>query len=101
MGQSYGTVMIGKLNTDFDAVEAASARWAQERQVPGFQHQEVMLCDDGKTVVMSVWFDSAESYKALADDPEQAIWYEKVMAPMLDGDPQWLDGTWKFSVDAT
>ena len=100
MGQPYGTVMIGQLKGDFATVEAEAERWARERQVPGFQHEEMMLCDDGRTVVMAVWFDSAESYRALADDPEQARWYEQVMAPMLDGDPQWLDGSWKVHVDA-
>ena len=101
MGQPYGTVMIGQLNTGFADVEAALARWVEERQVPGFRHEDVMLCDDGRTVVMAVRFDSEEEYRALADDPQQAAWYEQVMAPMLVGEPQWLDGTWKASVDAS
>lgn len=100
MGQPYGTVMIGQLNGDFRQVEDAMARWVEERKVPGFRHQEVMLCDDGRTVVMAVRFDSEEAYRALADDPAQDEWYQQVVVPMLSGEPTWMDGSWMVTLDA-
>jgi hypothetical protein len=96
----YGTVMIGRLAAPAADVEKLARDWADERKVPGFQHEDLMVCDDGKTVVMSVIFESEASYKALADDPAQSRWYEEKLAPLLDGDPQWLDGRWAYSADA-
>lgn len=100
MGQPYGTVMVAQLDGAIEDVEAALARWVEERHVPGFRHEDIMLCDDGRTVVMAVRFDSEDEYRALADDPEQSRWYAEVMAPMLVGEPQWFDGTWRVMLDA-
>ena len=96
MAEPYGTVMIGRLTAPFSEVEDSIRRWVQERDVPGFDHEDIMLCDDGVTIVMSVFFTDEASYKALADDPVQAEWFENVALPMMEGDPQWLDGHWKM-----
>jgi len=101
----YGTVMIGRLRQPMDASSGEAMadtvrQWIRERHVPGFLHEDVMMCDDGSTIVVSVFFDSEDSYKKLADDPMQAQWYEEKLAPMLEGDPQWLDGHWRYAFDA-
>lgn len=100
MAEPYGTVMIGRLAVPFEQLEDSIRHWAVDRQVQGFRHEDVMLCDDGETVVMSVVFDDKASYLALADDPEQSRWWTEVARPMLDGDPQWLDGHWRAAIDA-
>ena len=46
-----------------------------------------------------VVFESKDAYLALANDPEQDKWYQAKVAPMLDGDPQWIDGTWPDQPD--
>ena len=93
---SYGTVMIGKL-----APQATIAEWHQgledwkrERNADGFGAEYTLLGDDGKTIVSCVIFESEESYRRLADDPEQDTWYRERVVPLLDGEPQWIDGTW-------
>ena len=92
---SYGTIMIGKLKTPGtgQAVVDAGKKW-EERKVDGFQANYPLLSDDGTMVVSCVVFESREKYLALANDPSQDEWWRTVMAPMLDGDPQWIDGDW-------
>jgi L-rhamnose mutarotase len=92
---SYGTIMIGKLKapgTGQTLVEAAK-KW-EERKVDGFQGSYSLLGDDGTTVVACVVFESKAKYAALADNPDQDEWWKSTMAPLLDGDPQWIDGVW-------
>jgi hypothetical protein len=92
---SYGTIMIGKLKEPGtgQAIVDASKKW-EERKVAGFQGSYTLLGDDGNTVVACVVFDSKESYLALANAAEQDEWWQTVMRPMLDVDPQWIDGEW-------
>ena len=99
MAKRYGTVMIARLVVPFSEVEASMDSW-RGRRVPGFVHEDVMLCDDGVTLVMSVFFEDEASYRALADDPAQSEWWTSVMQPMIDGDAQWFDGHWHVSLDA-
>ena len=91
----YGTIMIGTLKTPGTGQELVEAgkQWEQ-RKVPGFQGDHTLLADDGVTVVSCVTFESKESYLALAERPEQDEWWRTVMAPMLDGEPTWIDGEW-------
>jgi len=92
---SYGTIMIGKLKTPGSGqllVDAAK-KW-EERNVDGFQGSYSLLSDDGTMVVSCITFASKEKYLALADDPGQDDWWQSTMAPLLDGDPQWIDGEW-------
>jgi hypothetical protein len=100
MSDEYGTVMIGRLAVPIEEALNAARQWADERKVPGFRHEDIMLCDDGVTVVMAVKFASKADYDALADDPAQDAWYTERLRPLLAEDPQWLDGHWRSSVDA-
>ena len=93
----YGTVMIAKLSGSLDAVRQAAVDWAQQRRVAGFLAEELLLSDDGQTVVVPVFFDSKDSYQRLADDPEQDRWWRERFAPHLE-DVRWIDGTWQRTV---
>ncbi|MEZ5114936.1 MAG: hypothetical protein R2737_01600 [Candidatus Nanopelagicales bacterium] len=92
----YGTVMIGRMRDGFEGFERLKADWEVERgpQVAGWVDSFALRGDDGGTVVLCTRFESKESYVALSDDPEQARWYEERIAPLLDGEPQWIDGSW-------
>jgi hypothetical protein len=90
----YGTVMIAKTKSDPAEMMRAAEKWNKERQVDGYRRTDALAGDDGETIVVAVQFDSKEQYLALADSPEQDEWYRTVMAPMLDGEPTWIDGTW-------
>ncbi len=99
MADPYGTVMIGRLSVPFDDFLASQESW-RARNVPGFVRESALLADDGETVVMTVVFDSKESYLSLADDAAQAGWWETVARPMLAEDPQWIDGHWVGTIEA-
>ena len=88
--------MIGKLAAGANAAQfgAELKAWEAERDVPGYMSSHVMITEDGTTVVNVAVFDTKENYMALADDPAQDDWYQKHLAPLLDGDPQWIDGNW-------
>ena len=92
----YGTTMVGTLadGVTADAVKTEIAAWESRRKVPGFVSSHILVCDDGETVVNVAVFDSKESYLALADDPAQDEWWQKHYAPLLDGEPRWIDGSW-------
>lgn len=90
----YGTVMTATLNGTVDQVRSISEQWAQKRQVPGFRREEILVGDDGASLVMAVFFDSREDYQRLADDPEQDTWWSEQMAPLLS-DVRWTDGSWQ------
>lgn len=94
----YGTVMIAKIKGDPDEMMRASEKWNAERHVDGYRRTDALAADDGKTIVVGVQFESKEKYQALADAPEQDEWYRTVLAPMLDGEPTWIDGTWRSTV---
>lgn len=96
----YGTVMIGKLKGSFEDIDRVARDWNVDRRVPGFVRSEVIVSDDGSTVVNCVWFESREHYTALADDPEQDKWWREKMQPLLDGEPQWIDGSWQSAMVA-
>ena len=93
----YGTVMLATLTGNADALQAASEDWAAQRRVPGFLVSEVLLADDGRTVVLAVFFEDRDAYQRLADDPAQDRWYSERIAPHLT-DVRWLDGTWRRAV---
>jgi len=92
----YGTAMIGKLATGVtaDQIRAELTAWESARKVPGYVSSHVLIADDGKTIVNVAVFDTKENYMALADDPAQDDWYQNHYAPLLDGDPEWIDGEW-------
>ena len=92
----YGTTMIGTLadGVTADQVRNELKAWESARKVEGYMSSHVLLGDDGKTIVNVAVFESKEAYFALADDPEQSKWWEEHYAPLLDGEPQWIDGAW-------
>jgi hypothetical protein len=87
--------MIGKLKQPGSAQKLADAakEW-EKREVDGFQASYPFASEDGTTIVSCVVFESKEKYMKLADSPGQDEWWKTVMAPLLDGDPQWIDGSW-------
>jgi hypothetical protein len=93
----YGSVMIGRLAAPIEKVEAVSKAWERGKgaSTPGFLESVVLEADDGKTVVVGARFEDKATYLALADDPDQDRWWREEMAPLLDGEPQWIDGTWR------
>lgn len=93
----YGTVLVATLTGSLAEITRASAEWADQRRVPGFLFEEVLMGADGRTVVVPVFFDSRESYQQLADDPAQDRWWSERMAPHLS-DVRWIDGTWQQSL---
>jgi len=92
-----GTVLIATFTGSLEELQQASADWAEQRRVPGFLSEEVLMGEDGRTVVVPVFCESQEAYQRLADDPEQARWWSERMAPHLT-DVRWIDGTWQQSL---
>jgi hypothetical protein len=92
----YGTTMVGTLaaGVTADKLRDLLKDWESKRQVPGFMSSHLLFGDDGKTVVNVAVFESKEAYFALADDPEQSKWWGEHFAPLLDGEPRWIDGAW-------
>lgn len=90
----YGTVMVATLEASVDEVRRVSQEWEAERTVDGYLGEDVLVGDDGTTVVVVVRFESREKYMALADDPAQDEWWRTKMAPLL-GDVRWIDGEWE------
>ena len=93
---SYGTIMIGKLASSASLGDWRKGLedWKRERNVAGFQGEYTLLADDGSTIVSCVTFESEEAYRELANDPAQDKWYQERIAPLLESEPQWIDGTW-------
>ena len=92
----YGTAMIGKLRhgNSVDELGDVVEAWERKRQVPGFIGTQIMVADDGRTVINTAVFTDQAAYTRLADDPEQDAWYRGEIAPLLDGEPRWVDGQW-------
>ena len=92
----YGTTMIGTMadGVSIDDVRSELQAWEAERRPSGYVSSHVLVGDDGRTVVNVAVFESKESYLALADDPAQAEWWQKHYAPLLAGEPKWIDGSW-------
>jgi hypothetical protein len=93
----YGTVMTATLTGSIEEVQRAARDWAEKRDVAGFLADEVLLSDDGSTIVTSVFFASKDEYMKLADDPDQDEWWSTRMAPHL-ADVKWIDGTWQEAI---
>jgi hypothetical protein len=93
----YGTVMIGQLAAPIDKVEAVSKAWEEKKgaSLAGFVSSTVLLADDGQTVVLCARFKDKASYEALAEDPDQDRWWTEEMAPLLETEVRWIDGTWR------
>lgn len=92
----YGTTMIGTLahQVSADDVRAELTAWEKERSVAGYVSSHVLISDDGRTIVNVAVFESKDAYQALADDPAQDEWWRAHYAPLLEGEPRWIDGAW-------
>jgi len=92
----YGTTMIGTMadGVSIEDVRSELKAWEAERHPAGYVSSHVLVADDGKTVVNVAVFDSKDSYMALADDPAQDEWWQKHYAPLLAGEPRWIDCSW-------
>ena len=92
--RGYGTTMVGKLKSGtLDDFRESLERWEREHQASGFIGAQLLVSDDGTVVNTAVFTDRA-AYEKLADDPAQDAWYQREIAPRLDGEPQWIDGEW-------
>lgn len=91
----YGTIAIMKVNPENRAkLNAMFDKWWNERRpkVKGAIASSVHVNQSNPAeVIVSVVFESEETYKANAADPEQDEWYREMRA-LLDGDPRWMDG---------
>ena len=92
----YGTTMIATLaqGVGADDVRSKLQAWEKEHKVKGYVSSHVLISDDGKTVVNVVVFESKEAYQALSDDPGQDEWWREHFLPLLQTEPQWIDGAW-------
>jgi hypothetical protein len=92
----YGTTMIATLAAGVDAAKVRTEveLWEKEHHPVGYRSSHVLIGDDGRTIVNVAIFDSKESYQALADNPAQDAWWQKHYAPLLEGEPRWIDGRW-------
>jgi hypothetical protein len=90
----YGTVMTAKLKGSLEDVLQVSKEWEAETNPAGYVGQDVMLSDDGETIVVAVRFASKADYQRLSDDPKQDEWWSTRMDPLLS-DVQWIDGEWE------
>ena len=91
----YGTAMVARARADADEVVRALLDWHAERapKIDGFVAAGVVVSPDGR-VVNYAEFESREAYEKLGSDAEQDRWWRERMAPLLDGDPEWIDGDW-------
>jgi antibiotic biosynthesis monooxygenase (ABM) superfamily enzyme len=92
----YGTTMICKTNGSREQIEAAFDEWMREHapKVPGFVDAGILFADDGVTIVNWARFTDKAAYQALSDSPEQDTYWQSRLAPLLEGEPQWVDGEW-------
>ena len=65
----YGTVAVFKLAGTFAEWEAAIGAWTPSE---GYLRGDTMLCDDGVTVVLTVFYESEALYRKNAESAEMA-----------------------------
>lgn len=77
-----------------DAIVQMLRQWERERgpQVQGYVASYLFKsrAHPGELVGVAV-FDSEESYRRNAEDPEQDRWYRQ-LRELLESDPEWNDG---------
>lgn len=85
------------------AVVAHFEKWAREQrpEATGFLFSSVATGNDDPDAVMgAVHWDTTERYVANAERPGQDAWYQELL-PLLDGEPEWFDGTVRAEVRAS
>ncbi len=92
----YGTTMIATTKSNRQEIQAAFDDWLRERapHITGFVDAGVLYSDDGLTVINWARFSDREAYQALSDDPAQEAFWLARLAPLLEGEPRWVDGEW-------
>lgn len=91
----FGTVALftPKVGQEQAIVEALDKWWEERRPkvrgaIASTIHKNIT---NPSELIMSVVFDSEESYRANAADPEQHQWYLG-LRELLENDPRWIDG---------
>jgi hypothetical protein len=92
----YGTVMIATLKGSLEDLRQVTKEWEAAGTPPGYVGEDVLVGDDGRTVVVAVRFESRDLYRQLADDPNQDEWWRTKMQPLLEDEVQWIDGEWEL-----
>jgi quinol monooxygenase YgiN len=90
----YGTILRCRPKPgQIETILTSSQRWVRERgMATGFLGQYLLKPDrDPGEWIGLVIFDSEESYRRNAADPEQDRWYRELRS-MLEADPEWTDG---------
>jgi quinol monooxygenase YgiN len=86
-----------------DAVMSHFEKWAREEQVnaPGVMEYLVVASNEDPDECMAyVCFDTTESYQKNSDRPGQGVWYQEFQA-LIQGEPEWFNGTLAIAADAT
>ena len=90
----YGTVMISRTTATLNEMRPLVTAWVEAiGRDAGFVDERILDPGDGRLVVCVRFRDEA-SYKALADNPKQHEWWTQTVAPLLEGDQEWIDGHW-------
>lgn len=90
----FGSIMIGRSSMSVEQMRSIVRDWAaQIGDAAGFVDERCLVADDGR-VLVCVRFRDRASYEALAARPEQAAWWASTMRPLLEADPEWIDGAW-------
>ena len=91
----YGTIGIFKINSGSEAAATDHFNsWWRDRapKVKGAVAGSIHVnAANPSEFILSVVFDSKESYDANASDPEQDRWYQALRS-YLSADPRWMDG---------
>lgn len=88
----FGTVAIikPKAGQEQAIVDMLDQWWENRRnEVRGAIASSVHR--NGAELILSVVFESEETYRANASDPAQDKWYQEIRA-LMDADPRWMDG---------
>ena len=88
----YGTIARIKVKADQEQALNDHINDFGSTRTPGFIASALYKADaGGQEYWLAVIFESAESYRANADSPEQNERFQQMRA-MLDADPEWHDG---------
>ena len=77
-------------------------KWAMEEQAQATGVLEYLVIasnDDPDECMAYVCFDTTENYKKNSDRPAQGAWYKELRA-LIQGDPEWFNGTVAIAVDS-
>ncbi len=90
----FGTIatLHPKAGQEGAAAEAVDSWWRERSgKVEGTVCVHLYRGTAEGELVMAVVFDTQEHYEANANDPDQDVWYRKLVA-LLETEPEWADG---------